>query len=329
MSAVLVGVDLGGTNIRAALATGPARHAPAVHTATPAQHGPDAVLDAVAEAARRAAGAPIDGLAIGIPGPLDPATGVVHAAPHLTGWRETPAGAMLSQRLGCPVAVRNDATLAGYAEWLAGAGAGARHFVFITVSTGIGGAVILDGALYEGMGSAGEIGHTPVGPDAPACSQGHPGCLEGTASGTAIAQAARRAIEGGAETSLSAVDPAQLDAHAVEEAARAGDQLAIKLFAVAGRAMGRTCGGVINLLAPEVIAIGGGLINAGDLLFGPLHAAVPEIAFAWPMQRCRIVPAALGTDAGLVGAVAWAVHSFGPGSGPKGQPGAGEGPGGT
>lgn len=328
MSRVLVGVDLGGTNIRAALATGAAQHAPPVHLATPAQVGPDAVLDAVADAARQAASAPLDGLAIGIPGPLDPATGVVHAAPHLAGWRETPAGAMLSERLGCPVAVRNDASLAGYAEWLVGAGSGARHFVFITVSTGIGGALILDGALYQGIGSAGEIGHTPVGPDGPACSQGHPGCLEGTASGTAIAAAARRALAAGAETSLAGQDPAAIDAHVIEEAARAGDALATSLFAVAGRAMGRACGGVINSLAPEVIAIGGGLINAGDLLFEPLRQAVSEIAFAWPMQRCRIVPAALGTDAGLVGAVAWAVHSFGAGA-PDAQSGVGEGPGGA
>ncbi|MGH7687434.1 MAG: ROK family protein, partial [Candidatus Dormibacteria bacterium] len=300
-------------------------HAPAVHLATPAQGGPDAVLDAVADAARQAGGGHIDGLAIGIPGPLDPATGVVHAAPHLAGWRETPAGEMLRRRLGCPVAVRNDATLAGYAEWVVGAGAGAQHFIFITVSTGIGGALILDGKLYQGIGSAGEIGHTPVGPDMPACSQGHPGCLEGTASGTAIAAAARSAVDSGATTSLAGVDRAALDAHAVEEAARAGDALATSLFAEAGRAIGRACGGLINLLAPEVIAIGGGLINAGDLLFAPLRAAVPEIAFAWPMQRCRIVEAALGTDAGLVGAVAWAVHSFGADA-PDDQPGVGEGP---
>jgi glucokinase len=308
---VLVGVDLGGTNIRAARATGAAQHAGAVHRDTPAQGGPEAVLDAVADAAREAAGGHIEGVAIGIPGPLDPASGVVHTAPHLPGWLETPAGEMLSQRLGTPVAVRNDATLAGYAEWVAGAGAGAQHFIFITVSTGIGGALILDGKLHEGIGSAGEVGHTPVGPDAPACSQGHPGCLEGTASGTAIALAARQAVMRGAVTSLTSVDPALLDARAVEEAARTGDEVAIGLFAVAGHAMGRACGGLINMLAPEVIAIGGGLINAGDLLFRPLRAAVPEIAFTWPMQRCRIVPAALGTDAGLVGAVAWAVHTFG------------------
>jgi len=312
VSRVLVGVDLGGTNVRAAVATGPATHAAVVRHPTPAQDGPDAVLDAVAACAREAAGdAEIGGLAIGIPGPLDPRRGIVHAAPHLAGWREVPAGDMLGARLGCPVSVRNDATLAGFAEWKAGAGVGASHFIFVTASTGVGGAVILDGRLHEGTGSAGEVGHTPVGADAPTCSQGHNGCLEGTASGTAIADAARRAVAAGEKTRLADITPADIDAKAVEEAALAGDEVAKRLFAVAGRALGRAVGGLINLLGPEVVAIGGGLINAGDLLFGPLRAAVPEIAFEVPASHCRIVEAALGTDAGMVGAVAWVVHTFG------------------
>ena len=312
MSKTLIGVDLGGTSLRAAVATGPVTHdAPVVHP-TPARAGPAAVLDAVAACANEAAGErEIDGLAIGIPGPLDPSTGVVHAAPHLAGWREVAAAQELSKRLGCPVAVRNDATLAGLAEWMAGAGQGTRHFVFITTSTGIGGALVLDGQIHDGVGSAGEVGHSPVGPDMPECGQGHPGCLEGTGSGTAIANAARRELASGARSSLSGVDPATLDARAVEAAAKAGDELSIRIFAQAGRVLGRAIGGLINLLAPEIVVVGGGLINAGDLLFSPLRAAIPEIAFDWPAARCRVVEAALGTDAGLVGAVAWAVRSFG------------------
>ncbi len=307
----LVGVDLGGTNIRAAVATGEVTHAPPVHHPTPAGGGPGVVLDAVAACAREAAGGPIDGLAIGIPGPLDPRSGVVHAAPHLPGWHELPAGQMLSERLGCPVAVRNDAKLAGFAEWKAGAGRGAKHFIFVTVSTGIGGALILDGRPYDGAGSAGEIGHMPLGLDGPACGQGHPGCLEGFASGTGIAAAAARAVASGTHTSLAQLPPDQVDARAVEEAARAGDAVSAGLFDAAGRAIGRALGGLINLLNPERIAVGGGLINAGELLFTPLDAGVREMAFEYPLSRCTIVPAGLGTDAGLVGAVAWAAHTFG------------------
>jgi glucokinase len=307
-----VGVDLGGTNIRAAVATGETEHAPPVHRGTPAEQGSDAVLDAIAECVREAAGRAVDGVAIGIPGPLDPHTGVVHTAPHLPGWHELPAGELLSERIGCPVAVRNDASLAGFAEWKAGAGKGVKHFIFLTASTGIGGALILDGRLYDGVGgSAGEVGHSPMGLDGPACGQGHVGCLEGFASGTGIAAAARRALAAGAVTSLRELDPGQVDARAVEEAANAGDELSRELFSDAGRAIGRAIGGLINLLNPEVIAVGGGLINAGELLFAPLRAGVAEIAFESPASRCRIVQAALGTDAGLVGAVAWAVHTFG------------------
>jgi glucokinase len=313
MTGVLVGVDLGGTNIRAAVATGEATHEDVVRRDTPAHEGPDAVLDAVAACVRTAAGAgALDGVAIGIPGPLDPASGVVHAAPHLEGWHEVPAASILSDKLGCPVAVRNDATLAGFAEWKAGAGKHTRYFIFITVSTGIGGALVFDGRLYEGVGgSAGEIGHAPALLDGPPCGQGHNGCLEGAASGTAIAAAARHALASGTTSALSQIDAATLDARAVQGAAQHGDTLAIQLFADAGRALGRAIGGLINLLNPEVVAIGGGLINAGDLLFKPMDAAVPEIAFEFPASKCRIVPAALGTDAGMVGAVAWATHVFG------------------
>lgn len=311
MNKTLVGVDLGGTNIRAAVATGEAEHAPPVHRDTPAARGPEAVLDAIAECVRKAAGESLDGMAIGIPGPLDPQTGTVHAAPQLPGWHELPAGELLSQRLGCPVAVRNDASLAGFAEWKAGAGKGTRHFLFVTASTGIGGALILDGRPYDGGGSAGEVGHSPMGLDGPACRQGHQGCLEGFASGTGIANAARRGLAAGVTTSLARLAPDSIDARVVQEAAHGGDEFARGVFLEAGRAIGRSLGGLINLLNPEVIAVGGGLINAGDLLFTPLHAGVREMAFEYQLSRCRILPAGLGTDAGLVGAVAWAVHAFG------------------
>jgi len=312
----LVGIDLGGTNIRAALATGETQHATPAHRATPAAEGPDAVLSAIAECVHEAAGGAIDGAAIGVPGPLDSQAGVVHTAPQLPGWRELPAGPMLAKLLGCPVAVRNDASLAGFAEWKAGAGQGTRHFLFVTASTGIGGALIVDGHLYDGgSGSGGEVGHSPMGLEGPACNQGHPGCLEGFASGTGIARQAREAIERGESTSLAMLAPDAVDARAVELAAGAGDRVAAGIFSAAGRAIGRALGGLINLLSPDVIAVGGGLINAGDLLFAPLRAGVAEIAFEYPASKCRIVPAGLGTDAGLVGAVAWAVETFDPQSG--------------
>jgi len=313
MSRTLVGVDLGGTNIRAALATGEATHGEPIKYRTPAADGPPAVIDAVIAAAREAAGgARLDGVAVGIPGPLDAASGVVFAAPHLAGWTDVPARELLQERAGCPVAIENDANLAAYAEWLAGAGRGTRHFAFITVSTGIGGGLILDGQLFTGAaGTAGEVGHTPLGMSGAVCGQGHVGCLEGAASGTAIANRARDALATGERSSLSTLAPGDIDARAVQEAAANGDQLATRLFAEAGRALGRAVGGLINLLSPEVVAIGGGVVEAGELLLSSLRSGVGEIAFHAAAIRCRIVPAGLGTDAGLVGAAAWAGRCFG------------------
>jgi glucokinase len=313
VSGALVGVDLGGTLIRAAVATGPATHGTPVRHPTPADKGPEAVLDAIAAAVREACdGATPAGVAIGIPGPLDPVRGIVYAAPNLPGWDGLAVRDLLEQRLGCPVAVHNDANLACYAEWIAGAGQGTRCFVFMTVSTGVGGGLIIDGDLYAGSaGTAGELGHTPFSPDGPPCGLGHRGCLEGTASGTAIAHRAHEALRRGEPTSLAQLTE-PIDARAVELAALAGDPLGKRLFDEAGRALGRAIGGLINVLSPEAVAVGGGLSQAGDLLFVPLRAAIPELAFAVPLAHCKILPAALGTDAGLVGAVAWAVRRLGP-----------------
>jgi glucokinase len=307
----LVGVDLGGTLIRAAVATGPGTHGEVARHPTLPERGPSAVLDSIAAAVGEAtAGSRCDGVAIGIPGPLDPNAGIVYSAPHLPGWGGLHAADELQRRLGCPVVVQNDARLAAMAEWTLGAGVGTQNFIFITVSTGVGGGLVIDGELYTGAaGTAGELGHVPVGMTGPACGQGHVGCLEGMASGTAIAARARQALQSGEPSNLP--DAGALDARAVETAALAGDALARRLFDEAGRALGRAIGGFINVLSPEVIALGGGLLGAGDLLFTPMRAAIPEMAFAEPLARCRIMPAALGTDAGLVGATTWALRRLG------------------
>jgi len=215
------------------------------------------------------------------------------------------------------VAIQNDANLAGYAEWIAGAATGTRDMVFMTVSTGVGGGLVLGGELYSGhAGTAAELGHMVIDPDGPPCGQGHKGCLEGSASGTAIALRARALVADGRPSSLADLPTDQIDARAVADAAARGDALATEVYGDAARTLGHAVGSLINLLSPEVVVVGGGLINAGDLLFVPLREAVADIAFAAPRERCRIVPAALGTDAGLVGAVAWAVRCFGEVQGP-------------
>jgi glucokinase len=306
----LVGIDLGGTSIRAALATGPTSYAErVVRRFTPAWAGPSAVIAACAAAARDAAGGTPDGVAIGIPGPLDPESGVVFAAPHLPGFEDLPARDMLSEAAGCPVAIHNDSNLAGYAEWAAGMGRRARTFVFVIVGTGIGGAVIIDGTLLVGTaGTAAEVGHVPWSPDGPSCGQGHVGCLEGVASGTGIARRAAVALAAGEASQLREVRP--LTASAIADAARAGDALARRIYDDAARALGRSFGALVNILGPDAIAIGGGIGSNVDLLEAPIRAAMAEIAFETPLRRCRLGQAELGSDAGLVGAVAWAVRTF-------------------
>ena len=308
----LVGIDLGGTSIRAALATGPTSYAErVVRRSTPASDGAAAVIAACAEAARDAAGGTPDGIAIGIPGPLDPDGGVVFAAPHLPGFDNLPARAMLAEAAGCPVAIHNDSNLAGYAEWVAGMGRGSRTFVFVIIGTGIGGAVIIDGALLVGTaGTAAEVGHVPYMLDGPRCGQGHPGCLEGVASGTGIARRAAAALAAGEESALR--DVASLDASVIADAARAGDPLARRVFTQAGRALGRSFGALVNILGPDAIAVGGGVGSHADLLEEPMRSSMAEIAFDAPLRHCRLGKAELGSEAGLVGAVAWAVRSFGP-----------------
>ncbi len=306
----LVGVDLGGTSIRAAVATGPATYGePVVRRSTPAVDGPEAVLQACAEAAREAAGGTPEGIAIGIPGPLSPASGVVFAAPHLPGFESLEARRMLAEAAGCPVAIHNDSNLAGYAEWVAGMGRGTRRFVFVIVGTGIGGAIIIDGELQVGVaGTAAEVGHVPASPDGPRCGQGHLGCLEGVASGSGIANRAAAAMAAGERSRVAGIVP--LDASQIAAAARAGDVLAARVYREAGRALGRSFGGLVNILGPDAIAVGGGVGSHYDLLETPIGEGMAEIAFATPLRQCRMGRAELGSDAGLVGAVAWAVRSF-------------------
>ena len=269
------------------------------------------MISACAEAARDVAGGTPDGIAIGIPGPLDPERGLVFAAPHLPGFENLPAREMLSEAAGCPVAIHNDSNLAGYGEWAAGMGRGARIFILVTMGTGIGGAVIIDGTLLVGSaGTAAEMGHVPWDLDGPLCGQGHPGCLEGIASGTGIARCAATALAAGEESSLGAITP--LTTSAIADAARAGDPLAVRVFADAARVLGRSFGALVNILGPDAIALGGGVGGTcADLLLAPIRAGMAEIGFVAPLQHCRVGQAELGQDAGLVGAVAWVVRSFG------------------
>jgi glucokinase len=253
--------------------------------------------------------ASVVGVGVAAPGPLDIESGVVLAAPNLTGWRDVPLAAALAEATGLPVWVNNDANLAALGEARTGAGIGFDPLVYLTVSTGVGGGIVQGGRITTGAhGLAGELGHVVVEPGGPACNFGHRGCLEGVASGTATAALARARLEGGAPSRL--LDPAfgagSPTAAQVAEAARAGDALAAEVLGRAGSALGRAIAGYLNVLDPARVVIGGGVSRSWDLLESAVLAEVRDLTMAWDHRRVDIVVAALGDDAGLVGGASYA-----------------------
>ncbi|MGC2207086.1 MAG: ROK family protein [Candidatus Dormiibacterota bacterium] len=291
--AFVAGVDLGGTWLRVGLAgpDGEVRHRGRARTA--AEDGPAGVLAQISDLVREAVATEPEAelsqlvLAIGVPGPVDSGSGVVEGAPNLPGWCRVPVRDLLEEMLGCQCLVEHDANLAALAEHRRGAGRGTRDFIYVTVSTGIGAGLILGGKLYRGyQGSAGEFGHMVISPDGPLCNCGNHGCVEAFASGTAIAR------EAGAPSAAE-----------VGRLAAAGDQAAQQILSRAARHLGLAVGGLINLLNPEVIAMGGGVIASSPKFWTEVLAAIPDGSFPSLRNTCRVEPAELGEDQGLVGAV--------------------------
>nr|MDA8218582.1 ROK family protein [Dehalococcoidales bacterium] len=279
---------------------------------TQSESGPAAVLDRIAAAIQQTVEpepmSAITGIGLGAPGPLDPWRGVIRSAPNLPGWIDVPLRDRIQERVGRPVFVGNDANLAALGELYFGAARGLKHVVYMTVSTGIGGGVIVDGRLLLGRsGLAGEVGHMTIEPNGPRCGCGNYGCLEALASGPAIARDAQARIANGARSKLTELvhgDLALLDAVAVEQAAREGDELAVDVLRRAGTYVGIGVTNLLHLFDPEMVVIGGGVSRAGDFLFRPVIETVKLRAMSSYSEGIAIVPAALGDNAGLMGAVA-------------------------
>lgn len=314
MTDPIIGIDLGGTRLRAALCSPDGSLLKWVKKKTRAKGGPQVVMERVAQAIRQVWPDEGDVRAISMvaPGPLDPFEGVVIEAPNLPGWDHVPVRDILTQEFDRPVFVGNDANLAALAEHRFGAGRGFDDLIYLTISTGVGGGIILDGKLLLGSkGLAGEIGHMIVQPGGPLCGCGRRGCLEAIASGTAIGRAARILIDGGKGEvilEMAGGDRNAVDSQAVGLAAAAGDPTAIGLLADAGRHIGIAIASLMHLFNPQRFILGGGVSQVGDLLFEPVRATVRDWAMSplyW--QGVDIVPAALGDDVGLLGALALAL----------------------
>ncbi len=314
----IIGVDLGGTNIVIGAVSLDGSQQFGMHSIpTRADLGSDAVVERIAQLVERVAAetmsatgasrAQILGVGIGSPGPLDRETGVVILTPNL-GWTNFPLRDRICSAVQLPATLDNDANCATLGEWWLGAARGAQHVVGLTIGTGIGGGLILNGRLFHGVSDvAGEVGHTTIDANGRRCGCGNYGCLEAYASGPAIAERAREALAGGEPSAMPALvsgDLSRLSAAIVYDAAKQGDRLAQEVVRETARILGIGIANLLNVFNPEVVVLAGGVTQAGDQLFEPLRAEVRRRAFKPAVDACRIVPGALQGNAGVIGAAA-------------------------
>jgi glucokinase len=314
----IIGVDLGGTNIVAgAMPEDGSREIAMRSQPTHAENGADSVVERICQMVEDViavtcaeTGATRDdflGVGIGSPGPLDREHGIVIVTPNL-GWRDFPLRDEVSSRVGLPASLDNDANCATLGEWWTGAARGGRNVVGLTIGTGIGGGLILDGKLYHGASDvAGEIGHTTIDSTGRRCKCGNYGCLEAYASGPAIAERAREQLEGNETSILLSMVGGRLErltAQTVYEAAQHDDAVAREVVRDTARFLGAGIANLLNIFNPDVVVIAGGVTQAGEFLFEPLRAEVRRRAFKPAVDACRIVPGILPGSAGVVGAVA-------------------------
>lgn len=247
----------------------------------------------------------VKSIALAAPGFLNPKTGVVITAPNIDGWENIPLGEILKREFGVPVYLGNDANLAALGEWKFGAARGHHDVLYLTVSTGIGGGVIIADRLLTGSrGMATELGHITVLPDGPMCGCGHRGHLEAVASGTAIARDVAARLAAGEESIIATKNPTTKD---IGLAAMKGDLLAISALSIAGQWIGYTLADFLHIFDPSIVIFGGGVSQVGSLLLNPVRQGLQErILSPEYLKGLTITTAALGDDAGLLGALALA-----------------------
>lgn len=303
---LIVAIDIGGTHIRAA-AYEPNSITPLTHQRTRSLAREPGVFNRLVQAVESIwQPGKVEAIGIASPGPLDPHTGTILDTPNIPEWVNFPVGPKLCEHFGVPVYLDNDANMAGLAEWQYGAGIGHDDLVYLTISTGIGGGVISSGHLlqgYRGMGA--ELGHMIIDPDGPRCGCGRYGHLESFASGPAIARYVSERIAAGKSSLMQGLlMPTALQ---VAEAAAQGDALAISAFERAGHYLGIGVANYLAIFDPSILIFGGGVSQAGELLFRPFRESLEKHVFhSHYLDDLMIKKAALGDDAGLLGALALA-----------------------
>jgi len=317
---LILGVDLGGTKILTAVTNSQGKMLSRDHSITPAQKGHEAVIQSILESAHRAleeaniAISEIFAIGIGAAGISNPEAGILFTSPNLPGWQNVPLRDIIQSKLGKKAFLINDANAAALGEFYFGAARGARNFIYITLGTGIGGGIVIDGKIYTGaIGAAGEVGHMTIDDNGSICNCGNRGCWEMLASGTALAREAKHRIEEGARTSILEYadgDIEKVTAQVIHSAAEQGDSLAKELIARTGYYVGVGLVNLINIFNPELIVIGGGLSNIGDMLLEPAFKTAGERAYKEAFQAVRFASAELGRNSGVLGAAAFALQEM-------------------
>lgn len=241
---------------------------------------------------------------VGVPGPIVTEAGMVIAPPIMPGWDQFPIRDTLEKRWGCPVSLNNDAELGALGEWAYGADRGVNNLAYIKIGTGVGAGLLINGQIYRGAtGSAGEIGHITIEEEGPLCNCGNRGCLETLTGGHAIARIAQDAVRKGTPTSLKEIQPTErISAIHVTDAARQGDRVAQQILATAGNYLGIAIAGLVNLFNPNVVIVGGGVAQVGDLFLEPVRKAVQRRSLPAAAQAVRITTAMLGRRSSGMGA---------------------------
>ena len=318
----VVGIDIGGTKLATVVADRTGHILGKVRKPTFAEKGPEYAIRLLFDMVREVVNlagleqASISAIGVSCGGPLDTKTGIVYSPPNLPGWDALPLKAKLESEFQVPVTIENDANASALAEFRFGGGRGYNAVLYMTMSTGIGGGIVIDGQVYHGANdSAGEVGHQILLPNGPRCGCGKQGCLEALCSGPAIARRAQAAIQNQLEgekasTALLTLTDGRIEdvkSEHVLAAARTGDALALELVQETAYYMGWGIGNLVNILNPDIVLLGTIAVAAGDLLLDPIRETVLKFAMTRPAEAVNIAPAQLGDALGDLAAVALVV----------------------
>lgn len=317
MSAILVGIDLGGTYLKAAVVSDVDRVLAKLSRPTEEERGPEHVIDQIDRAVHDVLGEThyslddVVAIGVGAPGLLDWRRGFVYSLTNMTGWRDIPLGEILQGRFAnTPCFIENDANVACWGEFWLGAGRDVQTMCMLTLGTGVGGGIVINGVLHRGIdGTAAEIGHMIVCRDGRLCGCGGHGCLEAYASVTGLVRTVLERIDAGATTTLAPLRD-RLTGEIISQHADAGDAVALESLDETARWLGVGITSLIALLNPEVVALAGGMTGEGDRLLNAVQRTVDAEALSVPAKRAKIVISELGADAGVIGAAGCALTRY-------------------